>query len=335
MGYLIRTSALQGFDELVKKLGGDPYALLNDFKIPRLLLHEEDAFIPFRSLNGLYEASANQLDCPDFGMQLASIQGIRILGPIAIIARHSASIEEGIRNISRYLHVHSPAFHTHFDLLPDQGLMFNLEILEPSLPHIRQVTESSLTIGLHILRILNSPESRPKMVLFAHKPLLDVKHYQQFFGCPVLFEQPKTGMVLRPEILQMENKSADAATHQMALHYLESQFTYELPRLSEQVTHLIRRLLPTGHCRIDTIADQLCFQTRTLQRRLSQEQLHFQTMVDRERKELAARYLADSALPLTQVAGLLGYAEQSAFIRACRRWFGQTPNQYRRQAQST
>ena len=44
---------------------------------------------------------------------------------------------------------------------------------------------------------------------------------------------------------------------------------------------------------------------------------------------LAARYLAEPMLHLSQVAGLLGYAEQSTLNRSCRRWFGMTPRQYR------
>ena len=67
--------------------------------------------------------------------------------------------------------------------------------------------------------------------------------------------------------------------------------------------------------------------TRTLQRRLSEQNLVFEELVDEHRKELASRYLAESNLRLTQVAGLLGYADQSALNRSCRRWFGMTPKQ--------
>ena len=36
-----------------------------------------------------------------------------------------------------------------------------------------------------------------------------------------------------------------------------------------------------------------------------------------------------------QIAGLLGYSEQSALNRSCRRWFGQTPRQYRASRSAT
>jgi AraC-like DNA-binding protein len=55
-------------------------------------------------------------------------------------------------------------------------------------------------------------------------------------------------------------------------------------------------------------------------------------VIDRERRAQAARYLAVPGLHLNQIAGLLGYTEQSAFNRSCRRWFGKTPRQYQADA---
>jgi AraC-like DNA-binding protein len=47
------------------------------------------------------------------------------------------------------------------------------------------------------------------------------------------------------------------------------------------------------------------------------------------RKSLAVRYLNDARLSLVEIALLLGYADQSAFSRAFRHWFGQSPLRYR------
>ena len=38
---------------------------------------------------------------------------------------------------------------------------------------------------------------------------------------------------------------------------------------------------------------------------------------------------------VSQIAGLLGYTEQSTLNRSCRRWFGMTPRQYRASALGT
>ena len=55
----------------------------------------------------------------------------------------------------------------------------------------------------------------------------------------------------------------------------------------------------------------------------------FEAIKDEARRDLAQRYLSQPDLPLTQITALLGYSEQSAFGRSCRRWFDMTPREAR------
>lgn len=70
----------------------------------------------------------------------------------------------------------------------------------------------------------------------------------------------------------------------------------------------------------------------TLQRRLDTEHTRFEALREDVRRDTALRYLCETRIPLTPLAGLLGLSEQSALSRCCRRWFGQTPSTLRRQA---
>ena len=123
--------------------------------------------------------------------------------------------------------------------------------------------------------------------------------------------------------------NADPETRRIAAKYLESHYLPITAGLPEQVAELARRLLPVGQCSAEVIADQLAMHPRTLQRRLATEGVRCQDLIERERRDQAARYLAEPGLHLSQIAVLLGYSEQSALNRSCRRWFGKTPRQYR------
>ena len=70
---------------------------------------------------------------------------------------------------------------------------------------------------------------------------------------------------------------------------------------------------------------------RTLQRRLANEGVSYEQLLGEVRLKLLREYLMEPNLKLSQIAGLLGYSEQSAFNRACRQWLGTTPRAYRRQ----
>ena len=79
------------------------------------------------------------------------------------------------------------------------------------------------------------------------------------------------------------------------------------------------------------IAARLHLSDRTLQRRLLAEASSFAQLLDATRCELARQYLSDAHRSLGEVADLLGFADQSNLFRACRRWFGMPPGQYRAQ----
>ncbi|HKD31813.1 MAG TPA: helix-turn-helix transcriptional regulator, partial [Xanthobacteraceae bacterium] len=64
-------------------------------------------------------------------------------------------------------------------------------------------------------------------------------------------------------------------------------------------------------------------------RRLTSESLTFSEVLHDLRRDLAAQYLADHGLSISQIAWLLGYQEVSAFTNAFKRWTGKTPRDAR------
>jgi AraC-like DNA-binding protein len=69
---------------------------------------------------------------------------------------------------------------------------------------------------------------------------------------------------------------------------------------------------------------------RSLGRLLAAGGTSFQAIVDDERRSRAAQMINDPTLSLKDMADLLGYPDVSGFGRCFRRWFGQTPGEFRR-----
>lgn len=78
------------------------------------------------------------------------------------------------------------------------------------------------------------------------------------------------------------------------------------------------------------VCNRLKLSRSTLLRRLGQEGVTFQALLDDTRKELAIRYLGKSDLSNQQIAHLVGYRDPNAFQRAFRKWTGQTPQDWRK-----
>jgi AraC-like DNA-binding protein len=66
-----------------------------------------------------------------------------------------------------------------------------------------------------------------------------------------------------------------------------------------------------------------------MQRRLGEEGTTFEGVKEEARRDLARRYLVQPDLSIGQITTLLGYSDQSAFSRSCRRWFDRSPRDMR------
>lgn len=328
MGNLIRASAMLGYSELVRELGGDPAVFLGRFGIPAGVEQQAEGFVGFASLTRMLETTAAELACPDFGLRLSARQGLEILGPIAVIARNASTVLGGVEAIARFLYIHSPAIRLSVRRRSATGMEFCYEVTEPGVTYI-QGSELSMGIAVRIIHLLGGPQAGFESVSFPHDQQGPDAAYRHALGCPVRFGQSWCGFELSSQMAARRIENADPETQRIATRYLEATYIPASAPLSHRVAELTRRLLPTGQCSAEAIAKELAMHPRTLQRRLLDEDVRCADIIDRERRAQAARYLVEPGLHLSQIAGLLGYAEQSALNRSCRRWFGKTPRQCR------
>ena len=77
------------------------------------------------------------------------------------------------------------------------------------------------------------------------------------------------------------------------------------------------------------VASLYAVSRRTLHRHLKAEGGTFRQVANEVRCEIACTLLAETDLPLSQIAEILNYSEISAFSRAFRRWSGQPPSVWR------
>ena len=78
-----------------------------------------------------------------------------------------------------------------------------------------------------------------------------------------------------------------------------------------------------------TVAKELNVSPRTLFRRLELEGTSFRMLVDEVREALAEEMLSVAGLNTEEVADRLGYSDPASFVRAFKRWKGQTPQAFR------
>src|SRR6185295_9090017 len=95
-----------------------------------------------------------------------------------------------------------------------------------------------------------------------------------------------------------------------------------------QVKRVLHEVLRNDEGHVEIVAKRLGLTSRSLQRRLKDENTTFNTIREDVRQDLAKRYL-DDGLAIAEISFLLGFSEPSAFFRAFKRWTGETPQVWR------
>lgn len=330
---LVRASGLSGYRELVTELGGEPTALLRRFRIAPQLLDDPQAFVSYASLIALLETTSRELDCPDFGLRLSTRQDIGILGPLGVAVRNCENLGDAMQTTSRYMFVHSPAisFTPQVTGASDRVLLV-FRILLDRIGRAAQVTELSIGLAARSVTLLAASPRALRGVRFAHPRTAPLSVYERHFAAPVTFDAEDAAIELDASFLNQPIRNASHELRVLAEDYLAAHHDDPGTPLSIRVKLVVQRSLGTGSTSCADVASAFAMHPRTLQRQLHAEGATFESLKDQARAELARGYLADHRLPMSQIAALLDYAEQSALSRSCRRWFDESPRELRRKS---
>ena len=155
--------------------------------------------------------------------------------------------------------------------------------------------------------------------------------YETHFRCPVKFKASQNALVFSKADIERPFLTHNADLLAMVAPQLEAAIQQQLARktISGQVKGILKRLLAGQRPVIQDVARELHLSTRTLQRRLTDEDTTFQQLMEEARRELARHYLLHSSLELNETAYLLGYEDANSFFRAFHHWEGTSPGEWR------
>jgi AraC-like DNA-binding protein len=330
---VVRSAALRGFRATVAELGGDGDRLAAVVGLPAGALDTDDQLIPARVLVALLEYAATKLDCPDLGLRVAARQDVGTLGPLALAMQACATAGEALDCATRFLFVHSRT--VTLTVVPDPYHVKGVVALRYELSSDNPSTNQGIDLGMGFVHrafqeLVGGPYGL-RSVDLPHRPRAPIATYESFFGAPVRIDRP-VGLLRLPASVHKQPLKGGGNLHlrQLAEAFLAEQFPGHIPRaMAPHVRAAIEQTLGTAPVTIATVADMLSMHPRTLQRRLATEETGFATLLDDVRRHAAHRYLTGADMPLTQVAGLLGFSEQAALTHSCRRWWSATPTSVR------
>lgn len=154
--------------------------------------------------------------------------------------------------------------------------------------------------------------------------------YRDHFGCDIKFSAGSGRFVFSSSFLDKPLPQSDPESSR----HFQQQCQVLIAKLSTAGSFVdnVRMLIlarPGFFPDIDYIAEKLRISTRTLRRRLKEEDSNYRALLDEIRFGLAKEYLRNTELPLEDISVLLGYTERGNFSHAFRRWSGTSPREWR------
>ena len=314
---------------LIERHALAPEPLFRAAGIDPEIIHDPHARIPRRKGDALMRMLTERITDPAFGLQAAQCWHPSNLGTLGYAWLSSSTLRTGLTRVVRYWCIVIADVTVRLDETPG-GVEFvhNPPALDNTLDGIRG--DILMAIIYDMCRSNFGHAFSPRCVAFRHAAPADASPYAALFGCPVSFGADANRLLIgladadRP--LPTGNRDL-AAVHDRIL-------VEQLARLDK--TNIIARCrasllerMTSGEFSEEDLARDLHMSRRSLQRRLSEADASYQSLVDDTRRDMALRYIRDPARSATDITFLLGYSQQSAFTRAFRRWTGMSPSEYR------
>lgn len=330
MRYIARSGGLLGYADLVRQHGGNPLQLLDDIGLPAQVLTSPDLYIPYQRMAELMEHSATQLRAPGFGVALGQRQGLDVVGALASHLCRESHIASAMMVLQRHLGFHARGIEMTVTV-QDDALEIRLDLAFQHRQPSHQLMALSLSLLDKGLRDLQHDHLPPRNVRMSGPPPAgdSATRYHDVFRCPVRFNAECNAVIYPAALLLQPVQVAPALQARLARLWRDDWSQPSTASLITQVERAISALLPTGECRLDTVANLVGLHPRTLQEQLKACENSFTHTLERVRHDLACQHLCNSDIRLTRLALDLGYADVAVFSRAFRRWSGQSPRRWR------
>lgn len=300
------------------------------------LIHLESATISAPLLQQAMAACVERTRDPahHFPFVLGETFAFDYLPDIETFLATSPTLREGLRVFDWVRELINPMIAIHVEETADEARLVLTLAAGAELPTRPYFSETTFASIVKFGRTLLGAGARFRRLEFRHPAPVHAAAYEAYFRLPVRFGQPQNLLAFDRELLDRPLEGAFPALHKQAEYRVEQRLA-KLPARPglvaaiEQAFEAHPELLGQG---IESLAAAIGLHTRTLQRRLQDEDQRYAELQDRARLRLATRWLRDERIDIETISERLGFSDRRSFTRAFTRWAGLSPSAFRGKA---
>jgi AraC-like DNA-binding protein len=325
--YLIKLAAV------LRELDFPAEPMLSAAGLGACVLDDREASIPLSQYLAAVEGAVAAFDIPDLGFRVGEHTTPLEHGVLGYALLSSVNLRDCLQRYVRFQYLQGPLLTVTFSESDTTAAM-------TAVPRGGRWPMSDLTLRYIVQEWLVGWNQWCQLIgrsgsFFEHVRLGypsdgQRRNYEAHLECTVSFDNDDTTAIFASRRLDLPLEYADesiAALCNVQCERLLEVLNLRAGLVAEIHRHLANR--PGQVPNMDTMASNLHIGTRTLRRRLKDENTSYQQVVAEFRVAMAKRYLGETTLPANEVAVLVGYSDPANLYRVFQRETGQTPQQYR------
>jgi AraC-like DNA-binding protein len=326
MSDLASSAGVNGFADVLRQAGHDPYRFAAEAGVPARALTDLDMRVRSSAMRTMIERAALVTGIDDLGIRMAECRKLSNWGALGLAVRDQPTLRKALEVMQKYLWLQTEAYTLE---LEETGEFAILNLRSTTWFGVRQAPELAMGVFHVNFRNLMGDSWRPLEIRFQHSRPRSIETHLRIFGRAPLFDQDALAIVMNRSDLALAPTSADPAMARQALKFLEQFAARRTGSFRDRVGREIVVALPRGACAIEPIAHKLGIDRRTLHRRLAAAGTSFTDLVDSIRADKAAGMLTETQDPVQKIAEELGFSGMSAFAHWFRRRFGESASEFR------
>jgi AraC-like DNA-binding protein len=313
---------------LRRDYGVDPDEVFREAGIDPEIINQPGARVTIESNSPLGAAAIRRTGDPYIGVVFGRSLRIVNAGTLGFAWMASLTMLGGLRRHTRFTRLLSTGLNVELSEADDVTRLI-MTLIDPS--H-RSTIHTSAALVLRFCRLVSDVSFTPRAAYFMEPepPAAYLGRFKAWFRCPIFFDADIDALDFDTVTLTEPLPAGSPQLIAEGERLLEKQLRELAGKdVIDRVKDTIIRNLPEGRATAANVAKQLNRSVSSLQRDLRSDGESFRSVLEKTRHELAVDYLRDKEHSLGEIAFLLGYADQTGFTRAFRKWEGCTPGQFR------
>ena len=325
---------VQNFIDFAELKGVSGDVLLSNAGLTPNDLVDQDARVPLDTYIKLVRDAVKLTNDPALPLRVSTETRIENISIVGLVIHSSKSMPDSMEQLNRYsklmVEVDVMSGEERFSIIEDRGGIWIVDN-RPNPNLYPELTETSFGWFIGEFRRHFPDRSFGVQIEVTHKQPEHAQSYDEIFRIPTHFEADRNAMEIDPIWL-----TTDFVAETSYVFGVFAERADALMKKLETQTSMRGRIeayvmtnLHRGEIGIEEVAAEMGMSRQTLYRRLRDEDATFVKIHDELRHRMAVDYISARKVSVNQTAYLVGFSEPSPFIRAFRRWTGQTPAEYR------